>query len=78
MEFGGDSGEILTFASYAQKEKWEELTCLGYMRKGMVKLFMALMKCCCCSCCREDKDVERTIEKKRSHVHEEGVLLQGK
>ena len=74
MEFGGKKGEILTFASYAQKDKpYEELTFCGYISSVFGHCFYCLKRCITCSYCDDCVNGNNTIQNKKSHAYEETI-----
>ena len=74
MEFGGKTGEILTFASYAQKEVDDDYTFCGWIQNACTKVCVSCFKFCCCACCREDEETNRVIDKKKSNTLYEAKL----
>merc|ERR1712157_137914 len=69
MEFGGASGQILTFVSYAQKGVKSDLGFWGYI----ASLFRNCCTCClrliCCEVCRSERETDREIIKKKSSAY---------
>ena len=74
MEFGGKTGEILTFASYAQKEINDDFTFCGWIQNACYKIFVSCFKLFCCACCREDEETNRMIDKRKSNTMYEAKL----
>ena len=75
MEFGGKKGEILTFASYAQKEINDDFTFCGWIKYACYKIFVSCFKLLCCACCREDEETNRIIDKRKSNTMYEAKLI---
>eukprot|EP01084_Bolivina_argentea_P030440 56412_1 len=69
MEFGGKRGEILTFASYAQKDSIKEMTFCGYIGGAFTDCFISCVSCCFCECCRRDtRERNKSISQKKSEA----------
>ena len=77
MEFGGESGEILTFVSYAQTSIVGDETFCGKIGSGCNSLWVTLIRCCCCGCFREDNRQNEAIIKKKSQAYDEIKALKG-
>jgi len=71
MEFGGLNGEILTFASYAQKDVHDDLTFCGYIRQMLGNCGIACLGCICCECCRGQKDTNDEIKRRKSQAYDQ-------
>jgi len=61
----GKTGDILTFASYATKERHEEMSFCRYLSGALKGCCARILFCCCCEQCRGDKERRRVIEERR-------------
>merc|ERR1712154_215499 len=68
MEFGGKSGQILTFVSYAQKAEKSDLGFRGYIGSLFVHCFKNCFGVICCECCR-GRETNEEIQKNKSKAY---------
>jgi len=69
MEFGGDSGQILTFVSYAQKMEKSDLSFWGYIGQIFTHCCKNLFGLICCECCRH-RETSREVKRNKSRAYD--------